>query len=336
MTDRTQMDGGDVNDLADAYLESLQQDIDEERREELGELIAEREERREELKQEHGADHYLVKKAHKAIEQLRSERTEIQDSTAEIEERRQDLLEAIVENPGFEFDEQWLKPQVLRATTHALYGVEDTSFAIQNREIEKQEDVSDLDEFDQLEMAHIIVSLARDRLEGNGTVRSRWERLSESVAFPAIKVLAEHGSMAPREVASELDEDSNRIKDRLKNFFKWDEFIPVYRPETGVYALSTTGEYLVRNYTKIDGTAIDGSDDLAEESDTESTPSVDAEIDESDGTQATIGNSNETDFSESEGDDSESDQEPDTESQGTKERAQQMFADIGDGRGADE
>lgn len=324
MTDKTSEVNKDSNtqieSLAADYLESLKQEVDEEGVEELEEQISDREERRDCLADEHGENHHLVQKASEAIRDLEGEREEIQNTTRAIDDRRKELLEAVDDDPGFEFNKQWLKPEVIRAVTHALYGIEDTEFTVQNHIIESVSDVSDVNDFDQIEMEHIIVSLARDKIDVNKTVQNRWDRLSDSVALPALKVLDENGPMAPKDVASELDDDSTTIKNRLKNFIHSDQFIPLYRPEKGVYGLSTTGKYLLANYADSPGPTRPESEKSPEEGNSETSDKSDTQSQVAEGKQ-----NNDQATETAKQDDGENEGEESTE-----DKAEQMFADIGD------
>jgi hypothetical protein len=325
----------DISEIARAYLDSLEHEIDKHKLDEIASKISDREERRERLVDEHGEDHYLIEKASETIEGLKQDRQELQDTAKSIEDFREELLQAVVEDPGFEFNEKWLEFEAVKALTHGLYGVQDASLAIQNRQIEQLGDISDLDEFDVIEMEHVIVSLVSDSLEGNETVQSKWDRLSDSVGYPGIKVLAKNGPMAPKDVASKLNEDTTKVKDRLKNFMRWDDFLPLYRPEKGIYGLSTTGKYLISNYAEMPfGDEIDS---VGEENQEESQgDSLDSGTDEG-SVQRTMGNTTQYDESEepvaSGSGNPEIEDGSSTEELDTVEKAEQMFADVTDSQG---
>lgn len=217
---------GEIETVATEYLESLDQAVDDEELDKKEEEIEYAEERRERLKAEHGEDHRLVQRVSTIIENLEEERDGIQNTSEAIEERRRGLLEAVVNDPVFTFDEQWLSPCVIKAVTHSLYGTKDDRFAVHNREIQQPDDLSDVGELERIDMEHVVVSLARDRLDSSETVEEQWERLADSNGFPAFEVLAEHGPMTSTEAADEIGEESGTVNNWFKNPINfWDEFI---------------------------------------------------------------------------------------------------------------
>jgi hypothetical protein len=323
MTD-TENTGDDVREAAQDYLASLNNDVDESRKNELRDDIEDGEERYERLAQEHGEEHKLVKKAKSVLESRREELRELEEVEEQLGTAREDLLQKVADE--FELSERWLQSEAIEAVTHALYGRRDQSYKLFGEEIQNEDVLSDFDDFEQIELAAVVALLAKDALGQTEKVREQYQRLEDSKSFAVFKVLCGNGSMTSQEVAEQLDEDKGTANNWLKsplNF--WDRLIPFYRPKKGAYGLSTTGQYFYKHYFdgEIETTEVDTQDEDEVEDETE---------DDSGETQATLGATAEAPSeSEDEKNRAENSEESDiSEIEDTEEKADAMFSKISD------
>jgi len=320
MTD-TENSENDVRKAVEEYLSSLNNDVDESRKNELREDIEDGEERYERLVQEHGEEHKLVKKAKSVLESRREELRELEGIEEQLENIREDLLQKVADE--FELSDQWLQSGAIEAVTHALYGRRDQSYKLFGVEIQSEDDLSDFDDFEQIELAAVVALLGKDALGQTEKVREQYQRLEDSKSFAVFKVLCGNGSMTSQEVAEHLDEDTGTANNWLKsplNF--WDRLIPFYRPKKGEYDLSTTGQYFYKHYFdgEIETTEADTQDEMEDMSD-----------DESGETQSTLGATSE---SEDETSGTENSEESDiSEIEDTEEKADAMFSKVSDEAG---
>lgn len=257
---------------AEGYLVSLDNEVDQSRRDELRQEIKELEERREELVQDHGEGHNLVKKVEEVLDHRQEEIQELEQTEEQVGAARKNLLEKTADE--FELCEQWLQSEVVEAINHALYDQRNSNFMLSGEEIQTIEDIAERDELKRIDQAEVVILLAKDRLEQSEKVREQYERLATSKAFPAFEVLAENGNLDPAEVAEKLDEKKTTVNNWLKNpINRWDRLIPFYRPKKGEYDLSTTGRYFYRHYYDGDVESVepDSEESMGEKRDEEDT-----------------------------------------------------------------
>jgi hypothetical protein len=257
---------------AEGYLVSLDNEVDQGRRDELRQEIEEFEERREELVQDHGEGHNLVKKVEEVLDHRQEEIQELEQTEEQVGAARENLLEKTADE--FELSEQWLQSEVVEAINHALYDQRNSNFMLSGEEIQTIEDVAERDELERIDQAEVVILLAKDRLEQSEKVREQYERLATSKAFPAFEVLAENGNLDPAEVAEKLDEKKTTVNNWLKNpINRWDRLIPFYRPKKGEYDLSTTGRYFYKHYYDgdVESVEADSEESMGEKRDEEDT-----------------------------------------------------------------
>jgi hypothetical protein len=236
-----------ISQMAEEYRASLDDEVDESRKEELQEEIEQGEKKYERLVEEHGKDHRLAKKAQEVLETRRSELTELEEREEQFGAAREEFLQEVANE--FELTERWLQTDVIESVTHALVGQQELSYKLFGEEIQSVEDLEGLDEFDRIERAEVVILLAKDSLGESEKVGEQWERLETSKSYQAFEVLAENGSLTSEEVAEILDEDKGTVNNWLKNPINlWDRLIPFYRPKQGEYGLSTTGRYFYEHY----------------------------------------------------------------------------------------
>lgn len=241
------MTANDISQMAEEYLASLDDEVDESHKEELQEKIEQGEEKYERLVQEHGEEHSLAKKAEEVLDTRRSELAELEEREEQLGTAREGFLKVVADE--FELNEDWLQTKVTEAVTHALVGKKESSFKLFGEKVQGVEDLEGLDEFDRIEQAEVVILLGKDSLGQSDKVSEQWERLENSKSYKAFEVLAENESLSPEEVAEILDENKGTVNNWLKNpINRWDRLIPFYRPQQGEYGLSTTGQYFHEHY----------------------------------------------------------------------------------------
>lgn len=272
--------GSDPELLAREYLDALDHEVDEERRTELEDRLSALRQRREKFVEEHGEDSGIVQRVDHKIREVEDEIDELKQSIQQVDELREDLLEAAAED--FKFDSTWLSPTVLNGLTHALYGEKEDSLVLDQNRVESTDDLHDTGDLAQLDMEHTLLILIQDQLGQTDTVRKQWERLADSKNHTPFLVVAREGTASPDDVLPELDEEADRkdAKNWLeKPIYSWEQLVPYYRPETGEFALSTAGKYLARHYAEDpNGGAESGRDNGSDGDDGDGQASLD-EID---------------------------------------------------------
>jgi hypothetical protein len=308
--------------LADQYFGSVETEFDESRKAELEESIEDGEERYERLAEDHGEDHKLVKKAKEVVKTRRGKLEDLKQAEERIGTARNEFLSQVADN--FEFTEEWFEEPVVEAVSHALYGERDSSYQVFAEEFRATEDLSSFDELERLELAAVITILAKDALGQTDTVAEQYERLANSKTFAAFEVLCGQDGLTSQEVANKVDGDSSKVNNWLKNPINfWDRLIPFYRPEKGRYALSTTGKYFREHYYDDE---IDAEYEVADV-DADGEASNDTSDDSTD-TQVTLSDTTSVSADEPTIEDEPATDETDPET--TEEKADRMFANIGD------
>jgi len=315
----------DISQMAEEYLGSIDDEVDESHKEELREKIEQGKEKYERLVEEHGKDHRLAKKAEEVLETRRSELNELEEREEQLGTAREEFLQEVANK--FDLNERWLQADIIDTVTHALVGKKESSYKLFGEDIQNIEDLEELDKWDQIERAEVVILLAKDSLGESEKVSEQWERLESSKSYNAFEVLAEHGSQTPKEVAEKLDESKGVVNSWMKDRInKWDRLIPFYRPRQGEYGLSTTGRYFHEHYYEGGGEIVEteqkgGEEDAADEDGSEPTEE-----------QATLGTTaNQSTESATTGSDEEELKEKDiAEIEDTEEKADAMFSKISD------
>ncbi len=315
----------DISQMAEEYLGSIDDEIDESHKEELREKIEQGEEKYERLVQEHGEDHRLAQKAEEVLEARRSELAELEEREEQLGTARKEFLQEVANE--FDLNERWLQTDIIEAVTHALVGKKESSYKLFGEEIQSLENLEGLDEWDQIERAEVVILLAKDSVGECEKVDEQWKRLKNSKSYKGFEVLAEKRSLTSEEVAEILDEDKGTVNNWLKNPINlWDRLIPFYRPRQGEYGLSTTGRYFNKHYHEGGADIAEteqkgGKEDIADEDGSETTEE-----------QATLGTTanQPTESATTDSDEQESEERDITEIEDTEEKADAMFSKISD------
>ena len=247
--------------LANEYLEAIDQEIDEERRNELENTKEELQARREKYVSQHGEDSRIVQRVDQKIEDIEAELDDLNESAQQVDELRTQLLKAAKDR--LEFNREWLSTTVLEVLTHALYAERDDYLILNQTRIEGPEDLDEIEDLVQLDMEHTFLLLVEDRLGETDTVSERWDRFVDSKYHKPFMGVSCEGTASPEDVLPNLSEDADRkdVKNWLERpLYDWDDLVPYYRAGDGEFGLSTSGKYLAHHYA---GSA----ESLAEEGD---------------------------------------------------------------------
>lgn len=237
--------------LANEYLEALDQEIDEERRDELENIKEELQDRREKYVSQHGEDSRIVQRVDQKIEDVEAELDELNESAQQVDELRTQLLKAAKD--GLEFNREWLSTTVLEGITHALYAEKDDHLILDQIRMEGPEDLDEIEDLAQLDMEHTLLLLVEDRLGETDTVSERWERFVDSKYHKPFLIVSREGTASPDDVLPNLSEDADRkdAKNWLERpLYNWDDLVPYYRAGDGEFGLSTSGEYFAHHYAE--------------------------------------------------------------------------------------
>lgn len=323
----------DISQMAEEYLGSIDDEVDESHKEELREQIEHGEEKYERLVQEHGEDHRLAQKAEEVLEARRSELDELEEREEQLGTAREEFLQEVANE--FDLNERWLQTDIIEAVTHALVGKKEPSYKLFGEEIQSLEDLEGLDEWDQIERAEVVILLAKESVGESEKVSEQWKRLEDSKSYNAFEVLTKNSSLTSEEVAEILDEDKGTVNNWLKNPINlWDRLIPFYRPQQGEYALSTTGRYFHKHYYESGGEIPEteqkeGEEDAADEDAVDEDGSEPTE--EQTTLEATANQSTEsTESATTDSDEQKSEKKDIAEIEDTEEKADAMFSKISD------
>lgn len=235
--------------LAKKYLDAINQEIDEERRNELEDTKEELKERREKYDSQHGEDSRIVQRVDQKIEDVETELDELNESAQQVDKLRTQLLKAARDR--LEFNREWLSTTVLEGLTHALYAKKDNHMILNQTRIEDPDDLDEIEDLAQLDMEHTLLLLVEDRLGETDTVSERWNRFADSKYHKPFLVVSREGTASPEDVLPNLSEDANRkdAKNWLERpLYDWDDLVPYYRAGDGEFGLSTSGKYLAHHY----------------------------------------------------------------------------------------
>ena len=279
----------DIQTLAVKYKQALDNEPDLERLDEIKAEISDLEAKRSDVKEDFGEGHYLVDEINKKIETLHDERNGIKESTEAVEDRREALLQAASDNPGFRPKGDWLEPEVIQAFTHVLYGEQDDSLVVADRELSEPTDAENMGHSKRIQIMHEVASLAQDRLSDNQRVAEVWEEFRESRAHPALQVIASQPGVGPSEIADAHDKSKSTVRNWTSDLAGQDQFRLVHTPKQGSYHLSTIGKYFTSHYAE----PVDEKLTEDETSDKEESKTEEEEIEESEPNQAGLGNGSE-------------------------------------------
>lgn len=329
----------DVGKLAASYVKATKQEPDQERISELEAEIEEHVVKRNEVQDSFGDEHYLINEIEESIQSLRSEREEIQQSAQAVDEHRMELLHAAAEDPGFRLTDRWLNLDVLEALTHALYGEHDDILIVAGEGIREPSNIRDMGKLEQIDLQKEVAALAQDRVSEHRSVREAWEGLEDSSSKTAFQAVAERGAMQPKEVAEYADTSASTVRNWFANLYDWTNFVPIYRPEKGVYRLSTAGKYYAAHYADLNGEDVEENKAPGEDQEEQGQNAEDGEdeVSEQDHEQQDLGNSDERPDNYNEGtaaaDQGAAATKRDLES--TTEKADKLFDEVSANRGSD-
>lgn len=327
----------DIPDLAVQYLNASQKQP--EHQERLKAITAELDDlksTRKEVVEDVGEEHYLTKDIDTEIQGLQAEHQELEESTEDITELREDILRAAAEDPGFRLNEHWLNSETIQALTKALYGSEEEKLILVDRELRTSDNANELDRLEKIQMKRDIVHLARDQLGRDERVMERWKEFEKSRAYPAFSVIARKPGVGPSEIAEACDKTSSTVRNWTSDLSGQDELKMVYTPKQGNYHLSTVGKFYAAHYADLDGAdeteVTEDEEEIKAKNGGEKTEKADSE--ESGPEQADLGNLDKG-LGEQSKESGNVDQSARSKAETTDEKAEALFDDVSATRRAD-
>lgn len=241
----------EVPQLAAAYRRESHEEPDQERLDEIKTEISALQSQRDEVAGNAGDDNYLVEEYDAEIQELKDERDEIQDSAENLTKRRNDLLEAAGENPGFQLNENWLDLDVIRALTKALFDEEDNELVIADHVLSEPADAKEMSRSERLQVKREVMNLAQDRLSGYPRIEKHWKEFEDSRAHRAFQAISSKPGVGPSEIADMHDDVGNSaVRNWTSELAKQEDLKMVHTPKQGKYRLSTVGKYYAAHYAE--------------------------------------------------------------------------------------
>jgi hypothetical protein len=335
----------EVSELASAYRHASEEEPDQERLDDIEAEINTLQSERSEVAGNAGEDNFLTKEYDSEIQELEDEREEIRQSAEDVTQRRNDLLRAAGESPGFQFDEHWLNPDVIQTLTEALYGKKEDKLVIADHVLREPADVQEMSRSERLQVKREVMNLARDRMSGYPRIKDRWEEFEDSRAYRGFQAISRNPGVGPSEIADMYDDATNStVRNWTSDLANQEELKMVHTPKQGNYHLSTVGKYYAAHYAESpidDHESGDESGEQEEVEDTNTEPaseSADTTDSSEDWGQQDLGNSDKHsgDQSREPAADNQSATVSSAEVENTEEKKQAMFENIGESSDSEE
>jgi len=241
----------EVPEIAAAYRQASDEELDQERLDEIKAEISALQSERTEVAGNAGEDHFLIEEYDDEIQKLEDEREEIHESAKNVTQRRNDLLKAAGESPGFQLDEHWLNPDVLQVLTKALYDEEDDELVIADHALSEPADAKEMSRSEKLQIKREVMNLAQDRLSGYPRIEKHWEKFENSRAYRGFQAISSDPGVSPSEIADMHDDASNSaVRNWTSDLANREKLKMVHTPKEGNYYLSTVGKYYAAHYAE--------------------------------------------------------------------------------------
>jgi hypothetical protein len=240
------MSGRSPTELADAYLDSLNSQADEEKYEEaLGRRDA-LQERLSRFEQSYGESDPVTKELREKVQSAEARVASIRQDREEPKERARELLEAA---KTFSLDDEWLTPNVIAALNFVLTGERRRTLRAEDVEINAPVGDDEVGEVARYDVIDSVRRIVLDKLGESDDLEQVWRSIEDSSKEAAFLLVAERGSAEPDDVVQALEEDVSRsaARNRLKNAV-YDSPVSPYHRVSGTYHLSTAGRYIASEY----------------------------------------------------------------------------------------
>jgi hypothetical protein len=325
-------------ELAAEYLNASDEEADQDRIDEIESEIRTLKSERDDVAEDVGEDNFVVGEYEDNIQSLEEEREKIRESAKNVSQRRNELLNAAGDDPGFQFDEHWLNSDVIRALNEALHGEQDDKLVIADHVLCEGMDFEELTQSEKLQIKKELMYITQDRVSDVERVEEHWANLEGTRSHQAFMSIVENPGVGPSEIAKMHDDASkSAARNWVSKLANQDELKMVHTPNKGEYQPSTIGKYYAAHYAEptVDnnGSEVEASDPVEQEGDdTETVPKADDTDDISeDSEQHELGNSAERPVEQS--DDSGTSEQGATvtsaEAESTDEKKQAMFENVG-------
>lgn len=327
-----------IPELAERYLEASDEEADQERLAEIESEIETLQSERDDVAEDVGEDNFVVEEYNDEIENLENEREEIRESAKNVTRRRDDLLSAAGDSPGFQFDEHWLNSNVLQALNEALHGEQDDKLVVADHVLREATDADELSRSEKLQIKKELMYLAQDRISDVERVEEHWADFEGTRSHRAFMTIVENPGVGPSEIAEMQEDTSNSaVRNWVSKLANQNELKMVHTPKKGEYRLSTVGKYYATHYAEstvdTDKSEPESSDSKGDENEKTASAPADNDSDETveDSEQHDLGNSDERPVDQSDNSDSTEQgvNVTSAEVDSTEEKKQAMLENVG-------
>ena len=214
----------------------------------LEELKEEREKWEERLSDKDENDP-LYEMGREKLDELEEKIENYENSKERYNQVRQNLLRKI--SSEFVPKEEWIESEVIIALSKVLVGAERETIYINEREV--NEDYSgDVEEI--FEIAEAIRLLAKDKMGETDELETFWDKIKDQKKAVPLRAVAEtEGYIKRKNIAEKLDNmDAQQVGNNVRSLIHQTDYNLYHRTDEG-YGLSFLGEYLKKNYMKVEG-----------------------------------------------------------------------------------
>jgi len=232
------------NDLCGQYLEALDSEIDAERLDELEEELVELEGERDKFVEDYGEDDVLIERVDDEIDELVSEKEDIEGAVDQVDELETKILETV--SSGFIAEDSYITETTLEALNHISIGTRESELLIEDwvvtPDVELDSNVRTVTDY--------IRKLALAKLGTDDSLQKTWSGIEGGKRLdPFLTVARADNPLSPSEVAERIGDGMERqtAGNRLRDAIHYADYSPYHRVD-GDYTLSTVGEFMFREF----------------------------------------------------------------------------------------
>ena len=232
------------NDLCEQYLEALDSEIDVDILDELEEEIAELEEERDQFIEDYGEGDVLIERVADEIDELVSEKEEIEGAVDQVDEMEVKILETV--SSGFIAEDSYITETTLESLNHIFTGARESELLIEDwvvtPDVELDSDVRTVTDY--------IRKLALAKLGTDDSLQKTWSGIEGGKRLdPFLTVSRADTPLSPSEVAERIGDGIERqtAGNRLRDAIHHADYSPYHRVD-GDYTLSAVGEFMFREF----------------------------------------------------------------------------------------
>lgn len=253
------MTGETPRELAEAYTEALESRADGDEYDDTREHLDALRSRLKRFAESYGDSDPATEELKERVQSAEDEVANLEQQRREPEELERELLESA---RRFMLDNEWLRPDVIKALNRALVGAPHETLRVDDFELSGPEDAEGLDDVTRFDIIDVIRKLAMDKMGEGDAVESAWQSIEGSTREEPFRIVSRMGSATSKDVMKAVDEDITRkdAKNRLNNAIYHLDINPYYR-EDGTFSLSTAGRYIAVEYAGAESSDKQGASD---------------------------------------------------------------------------